>query len=337
MKGSFKLLISDAPADIADFDSLVVIFSHARIFPTGDNESGKEHFELALNGSQADLTQLVGETALPILNTTLEVGNYSKIELHAEDVEGVLVSGDIANVKIPSEKLQITKSFEVKANETTRFVFDINVVKKGHGNEYNLQPVISESGVIGKHLKENEVKEVSKEEMEKKKEKEKEKDEGTRGNFELLISDAPANISDFDSLTVTFSQARIFTQDDNGSESNFTMFPLNGTEVDLTLLIGPNATSILNTSLEVGNYSKIELYVANVTGTVDGERVNVTVPSDKLQITIPFQVKANENTKFVFDINVVKKGHKDDYNLLPVISESGVVGEDLSEEEVEEV
>jgi len=352
--GSFALLVSDAPADIADFDSVVVTFSHARLFKTGNNDSGEAFKELPLNGSQADLTLLVGADALPILNTSLEVGNYSKIELFAESVEAILLDGSNASVKIPSGKLKITKSFEVKANEETKFVFDINVVKKGHGDEYNLMPVISESGVIGKDLKGDEVNEVTKEEKEKereekekeKEEKEKEKedeekegedDNEIRGTFELLISDAPANISDFSSLIVTFSQARIFTQGENGTEGNFTLLPLNDTSVNLTLLVGPNATSIANISLEVGNYSKIELYIANVTGIVNGTIVDVKVPSNKLQITMPFEVKVNETVKFVFDINVVKKGQKDEYNLLPVISESGVVGKDLEEDEVEEI
>jgi len=156
-EGSFQLLISDAPADIEDFGSLVVTFSHARVFKAGENGSEAGFEILELNSSKVDLTQLIGEKALSILNTTMEAGNYSKIELHAEDVQGVLVSGDMADVTIPSDKLQITISFEVKANETTTFVFDINVVKKGQGNEYNLLPVISESGVVGEDLGEDEV------------------------------------------------------------------------------------------------------------------------------------------------------------------------------------
>ena len=62
----------------------------------------------------------------------------------------------------------------------------------------------------------------------------------------------------------------------------------------------------------------------------------VTVPSDKLQIVKPFEIEPNKTTKFVFDINVVRKGHSNEYNLLPVISDSGVVGEDIADiEEVE--
>lgn len=136
-------------------------FSQARVFKAGENETEDGFEVLDLNNSKANLTELVGEKALPILNTTLEAGNYTKIELYVVDVEAVLVSNDTADVRIPSENLKIVKNFEVKTNETTRFVFDINVVGKGHKkNEYNLLLVIAKSGVVGKDLKEDEVVEV---------------------------------------------------------------------------------------------------------------------------------------------------------------------------------
>lgn len=150
--GIFQLLISDAPADIGDFRSLVVTFSHARIFKVEANDS-ETGFEIRdLNYSQANLTELVGEKALPILNTSLEAGKYSKIELHIEEIKAVLISNETAAVIIPSEKLQIVKPFEITSNETTKFVFDINVVRKGQSYEYNLLPVIAKSGVVGEDV-----------------------------------------------------------------------------------------------------------------------------------------------------------------------------------------
>lgn len=159
--GTFQLLVSDAPADITDFKSLVVTFSEARVFTVGENDSKAGFRILDLNSSTADLTELIDEKALPIVNTTLEAGNYSKIELAVNEVEAVLVNNETATVKIPSKKLKITKNFVVTANETTKFVFDINVVRKGHANEYNLLPVIAKSGVVGVEISEDEVLEVT--------------------------------------------------------------------------------------------------------------------------------------------------------------------------------
>ncbi|MFB6204201.1 MAG: DUF4382 domain-containing protein [Candidatus Nanohaloarchaea archaeon] len=145
------------------------------------------------------------------------------------------------------------------------------------------------------------------------------------GEFSLLISDRPSAIGQFGKLDVSFSRMRIHSAG-NGTNSSrgFTVVGFNGTPtVDLTRVQGDNATAILEDyPLEPGNYSKIELYVANVDGTVDGHQVDVKVPSQKLQITKPFTVAPNETVEFVFDITVVEKG-TGGYNLIPVISESG--------------
>ncbi|UCG95680.1 MAG: DUF4382 domain-containing protein [archaeon] len=157
---------------------------------------------------------------------------------------------------------------------------------------------------------------------------------GQTGSFVLMVSDTPADIADFESLVVSFSKARIFSVENNSE--GFEEYQLNGTSVDLTQVVGEKAISVLNVELAEGTYNKVEMHVSEVNGTVNGTQVDVEVPSNKLQIVRSFQIKAGETTKFVFDINVVKKGHSDEYNLLPVIGKSGIVGQDLQEEEVEE-
>ena len=193
-------------------------------------------------------------------------------------------------------------------------------------------------------------------------------DGGAVGAFRLLISDQPAAIGDFDSLDVSFSRARIFrageatpetgtdgtettaepteTDDDGDDESEteaddededeggFVVRDLDGATVDLTDVVGDRAIGVLDGELEAGRYSKIELYAESVDGVVDGESVDVKIPSGKLQITKPFEVVAGDSVEFVFDINVVRKGNGG-YNLLPVISESGVAGKDVDVSEVD--
>lgn len=123
--------------------------------------------------------------------------------------------------------------------------------------------------------------------------------------------------------------------DEPDDQRGFVEFDLDGATVDLTTVIGDKATPILENELEEGTYSTIELQAADVEGVVDGERVGVKIPSERLRIVKPFEVRAGESLSFVFDINVVKKGPRDEYNLLPVIGESGVVGRDVEVEEVE--
>ncbi|QLD84295.1 DUF4382 domain-containing protein [Natronomonas halophila] len=203
---SFRLLISDAPADIDDFDRLDVTFDSARIFDGGDEDDDSEtetpaeqatetpsgtpeatetegtadggtteteaeededdgesdedgergFYTLDLDDPTVDLTQVVGAKAMPVFDGELEPGTYQKVELNVASTEGI-VDGEPAAVKVPSEKLQITKPFEVRAGESLDFVFDINVVKRGQENSYILKPVISQSGVAGEDVDVEEV------------------------------------------------------------------------------------------------------------------------------------------------------------------------------------
>ncbi len=116
-------------------------------------------------------------------------------------------------------------------------------------------------------------------------------------------------------------------------QQGFTVIDLDGATVDLTEVIGARATGVFDGDLPAGRYTKIELYASDVVGLVDGEEVDVMVPSGKLMITKPFEVESGATLEFVFDITVVKKG-PNGYNLLPVIGESGVAGEDVPVEEV---
>lgn len=189
------------------------------------------------------------------------------------------------------------------------------------------------------------------------------------GTFRLLISDQPVAIDEFDSLDVSLDRARIFraggddgddgsptgneTADGNATatataesddgdvedgddQPGFSVVDLDGVTVDLTRVVGDRAITVFDGELEAGRYTKIELYAADVAGVVDGESVDVTIPSGKLQLTKPFEVVAGEPVDFVFDINVVKRGQSGGYNLLPVISESGVAGEDVAVTEIED-
>jgi hypothetical protein len=175
-------------------------------------------------------------------------------------------------------------------------------------------------------------------------------------SFQLLISDQPAAIGEFDALNVSLSVARIHragedetmtagvvtesnttsseTTTDDADDEGFVEFDLDGVTVDLTQVTGDRAVSVLADELDAGRYSGIELHVDTVDGVVDGEDVEVMVPSDRLRIIKPFEVGDGAELDFVFDISVVKKG-PNGYNLLPVVGKSGVAGEDVDVDEVD--
>ena len=211
LTGNFRLLISDAPAEIGDFDQLNVTLDEARIFESGEdgdedsnggdeedsegtdetgtetetaNQTGDDHGDeveggndedddevdeerevdeadrdftvVALDGATVDLTQVIEDDAIAVFDGEIPAGSYEKIELSVTTVEGI-VDGAEVDVKLPSEKLQITNGFEVTPDETVSFVFDINVVKRGPNNGYILKPVISGSGVAGRDVEVNEI------------------------------------------------------------------------------------------------------------------------------------------------------------------------------------
>jgi hypothetical protein len=160
------------------------------------------------------------------------------------------------------------------------------------------------------------------------------------GNFELLISDQPTAIDNFDYVNTTFSEVRVYTTNasdntTNQSESFETIQLEDSPTVDLTQVKGDRAISIIEENLEAGNYTGVHLQVSNVSASIDNETADVKIPSERLKINKEFEIAPNSTTSFVFDINVVRRGQSGSYNLLPVISESGVAGQDVEVEEVE--
>lgn len=155
------------------------------------------------------------------------------------------------------------------------------------------------------------------------------------GQFQLFVSDSPADIDKFDYLNVTVSEVRVFPESEdnssNSSNNSFKQFNIKET-VDLTQLKGDNATSVLSEELEAGNYSKLELEASSIDAEINGTSEEVKLPSGKLQLTKGFTVAQNQTTEFVFDIQVALRGNQQNnqgYILRPVISQSGVVGEDV--------
>lgn len=139
---------------------------------------------------------------------------------------------------------------------------------------------------------------------------------GEEVNFRLLISDAP--IDDFEELLVHVTDAAVQQGGESGSWE-----PLEGfedVEVDLKELKDTNATEIWSGNLEPGVYSKVFIYVDNIRSDPEA---NIKLPSDKLQISIPFEVEDGEVTNFIYDITVIKAGQSGMYILQPQIAYSG--------------
>jgi hypothetical protein len=148
-------------------------------------------------------------------------------------------------------------------------------------------------------------------------------------NFRFLLSDDDGEftaINEFASVNITVSQIGFQRGGESGNWTEPQDFePWTG---DLLDLVGTNATVIWGGYIEPGNYTKAFIYVSDVTGTLKpeagGGQADIWIPSDKLQITMPFTViEGGAIVDFVFDITVIKAGKSGQYLIIPQVGESG--------------
>jgi hypothetical protein len=143
-EGTFAFLISDEVNAIGDFQSLEVTISKIGLH-LGGNES--QWIEIEPEVKTVDLTQLQGDRAQEIWRGNITAGEYTKVFIYVENVEGVLLDGNTtAEVKLPSNKLRMSKPFMHGNDTETSFVYDITVIEAGKSGKYILKPQIGESG-----------------------------------------------------------------------------------------------------------------------------------------------------------------------------------------------
>ncbi|SFR60376.1 protein of unknown function [Halorubrum sodomense] len=176
--GTLATAVTDQPADIDDFESLVVTVEGFWLGPEGtragaddgsdtadgnetdtadgdetdaagnetdgeeDAAAGREYFEFD-EPQEADLVELQnGETKL-IDERELRTGTYPFLQLDVSSADGTLTDGSDATVDLPGDApLKFNESFEVRENTRTTFTADFAPVLRGNGR-YLLRPVPS--------------------------------------------------------------------------------------------------------------------------------------------------------------------------------------------------
>ncbi len=145
---NFRLLISDEPNDIGDFEELWVTITTIG-FIQGDEECV---LEVVLEDQpRVNLVEFQGEDAIALWEGHIDEGDYTKVFLYVDTtVTGVLAEGgEEIEVKLPSNKLQLKLPFTVgdqPQGEAAEFVFDITVHSAGNSGQYILKPQLTESG-----------------------------------------------------------------------------------------------------------------------------------------------------------------------------------------------
>lgn len=91
-------------------------------------------------------------------------------------------------------------------------------------------------------------------------------------------------------------------------------------EADLVRLQGANTQLIDETELAVGEYRYLQLDVSGVEGVlVNGGEAGIGMPGNApLQFKHPFEIRADERTRFVADFAPVRRGQGDQYLLRPI-------------------
>jgi len=136
------------------------------------------------------------------------------------------------------------------------------------------------------------------------------------GTLHVSITDAPADLSN---LNITLNGLYANSVDTGGwIELNFT----EGTsEVYFNLLALNNVTKDLSIAqIPAGNYSKIRLDVtaANATFT-DGTTVDLKVPPGHIDVIIQFEIKADQTTNLLIDMQPDTAAVSNSHNLKPIL------------------
>jgi len=110
---------------------------------------------------------------------------------------------------------------------------------------------------------------------------------------------------------------------ENGAEnSGWILFSSEERTFDLMALDSTQGLKELlgEKELSAGKYTQIRLMVKEVKAVINGEEVNVEVPSEKLKIVSNFEIKENQTTELIIDFSpesVIQSGNG--YKLKPVI------------------
>ncbi len=144
-----------------------------------------------------------------------------------------------------------------------------------------------------------------------------------QANFRLLLSDEENAIGDFESLEVTVTSIGMLRAGEGGGWEIIALEP--SVVMDLTDLQGLNAQEVWSGELPEGQYTKVFIYIDDVSGTINGELGEVKLPSGKLHISKPFAITTADDPliNFVYDVTVIQAGKSGQYILLPQVTQSG--------------
>ncbi len=152
-EGNFAFLLSDDVNAIGDFESVVITISEISLLKSDDVD---QSIEFKPEQEEVDLTLIQGDKTQEIWRGNVPEGEYKNVTIEVEKVLGILKeTGEDINIKLPSQKLHISKRFQVSADKFTTFTYDLTVISTGSpqtGEKYILKPQVNQSGAEQKPI-----------------------------------------------------------------------------------------------------------------------------------------------------------------------------------------
>ena len=150
--GTLNMQITDAPADL-DIEKAVVTISNVQVHYAGTEpeetnetenttESESGWFDVVSESKTYDLVAIKDVKEF-LGSAELKAGKYTQVRLSI-DKAVVTIDGTEYDLTVPSEKLKLTKGFNIVANQTTTLTLDFDAQESivSAGDKYNLKPTI---------------------------------------------------------------------------------------------------------------------------------------------------------------------------------------------------
>jgi len=120
-------------------------------------------------------------------------------------------------------------------------------------------------------------------------------------NFELVIAETPSEIAGFEGVYIDFDRIEVSKGEDE--EDKWVTVNEDGGEVDILYLAGGGMQELALADLEPGKYTQIRFHLNRAWVIVEGEEIELKVPSDKLRFIKPFNIVEGETTQLVADFD----------------------------------
>ena len=135
--GILTVAIKDAPVDVSQ---LMITVDGVEV---QSQNNGWTNLPLVGDAKSTSFDLLALQDISKDLSTTLlPAGSYSKIRLHVLSATATFADGSTAELKVPSEKIDVIINFQIEEGKTTSVLIDMTANHVAISTSHNLRPVV---------------------------------------------------------------------------------------------------------------------------------------------------------------------------------------------------